>query len=76
MRIMVALCGVLALSACMADDQAYISDKARAALPPGTDLSTVWRRDDGCYFIQTRDELSGYLIRVTTPDGALVCDDL
>ena len=52
----------------------YISPEAMAALPKGTDLRTVKRRADGCYFIQTSDDLSGYLTPVTGSDGKLVCD--
>lgn len=51
-----------------------ISAAAMAALPQGTDLRTVWRRDDGCYFIQTEDELTGYLIKVKDNAGQQVCD--
>jgi len=54
----------------------YISDKAMAALPPGTDLYDVGRRDDGCYFIQTEDGLSGYLTLLRDPSGELVCDEV
>ncbi|MFC2968746.1 hypothetical protein [Acidimangrovimonas pyrenivorans] len=53
----------------------YISPRARAALPPGTDLHDVKRRADGCYFIQTKDDLSGYLTPVTDTAGKLICDD-
>ncbi|MCV2880652.1 hypothetical protein [Actibacterium sp. XHP0104] len=67
----------LVLAGCMSTQPTpYISEKARAALKPGTDLSTVWRRDDGCYFIQTRDELTGYLIMVRDETGRQVCDDV
>lgn len=54
----------------------YISDKALAALPPGTDLYTVGRRDDGCYYIQTEDGLSGYLTLLRDPSGQQVCDEV
>ncbi|MGB8622142.1 MAG: hypothetical protein WCD16_04925 [Paracoccaceae bacterium] len=74
-----ALAVPLLLTACAppaSTSHGYISDKAMAALPPGTDLSTVHRRDNGCYFIQTRDELSGYLTDLRGPDGKIVCDDI
>ncbi|WP_152544556.1 hypothetical protein [Actibacterium mucosum] len=65
----------LLLAGCMsADPVGYISPAALAALPEGTDLRTVVRRDDGCYFIQTEDELSGYWIRVRDESGTQVCD--
>ena len=50
--------------------------KALAALPPRTDLRTVQRRYNGCYVIQTEDELTGYLKQVTDANGNLVCDDV
>lgn len=72
-----AVLGLFALTACTASEPLpYISPAAMAALPEGTDLQTVWRRDDGCYFIQTEDELSGYLIRVKDAGGSQVCDDI
>ena len=68
----------LLLAACgpATEPVGYISPEALAAIPPGTDLSTVWRRDDGCYFIQTDDELSGYLLIVRDGTGNQVCDTL
>ena len=67
----------LLLAGCSAPAPApYISPRAMAALPPGTDLRTVRRRADGCYFIQTEDELSGYLGKLTDGNGNLVCDDV
>jgi len=54
----------------------YISPEALAAIPEGTDLSTVWRRQDGCYFIQTEDELTGYLIMVKDGSDTQVCDPI
>ena len=72
---MAVFAGLVALAGCAPEvAPGYISPAALAAIPAGTDLSTVWRRDDGCYFIQTRDELSGYLIRVEDGQGNLVCD--
>ncbi|SMX43044.1 hypothetical protein [Actibacterium lipolyticum] len=69
-----------ALAGCGAPEpvaqQPYISEKARAALPSGTDLMTVRRREDGCYFIVIEDELSGYLSQVKDTNGELVCDEV
>ena len=69
---------LVALAACAPEPEPlpYISEKALAALPPRTDLRTVQRRYNGCYVIQTEDELTGYLKQVTDANGNLVCDDV
>ena len=71
---------VAVLAGCSAPEpvmqQPFVSEKARAALPLGTDLSTVRRREDGCYFVVIEDELSGYLKQVKDISGQLVCDEV
>lgn len=66
------------LTACAAPEPPvpYISEKARAALPDGTDLRTVRRREDGCYLIVIEGELSGVVRKVVDRDGRLVCDEI
>jgi hypothetical protein len=66
------------LTACAAPEPPvpYVSEKARAALPKGTDLRTVRRRDDGCYLIVIEGELSGVVRKVVDRDGRLVCDEI
>ena len=66
------------LAACAAPEPPlpYISEQALAALPKGTDLRTVRRRDDGCYLIVVDDEMSGFVHKVVDAQGRLVCDEV
>ena len=70
--------GVLALAACAPEPAPtlQISPEARAKLPPGTDLTTIRRREDGCYFYVFEDELSGVIRAVKDIRDEPVCDDL
>jgi len=69
----------LALAACtqppppVAHD---FSDRALAALPPGQDLTLVYRGKDGCYKYIRENDLSGYVLPLVDEYNRQICDDL
>ena len=68
--------GILtALSACAPSGPSVtLSEEARAAIPAGTDLSTIAKRADGCYFIVDKRGLSGFTQPLRDTSGIPICD--
>lgn len=52
------------------------SDRALAALPPGQDLSLVYRGRDGCYKYIKENQLSGYILPLIDEYDQQICDDV
>ena len=71
--------GLLFLAACTqpsAPVEHDFSDRALAALPPGQDLSLVYRGTDGCYKYIKENDLSGYVLTLIDEYNQPICDDV